>query len=160
MAQFQIPTPKEMIEKIIFNSKWLLIPFYLKLFWTLGRLMYNFFFQGGLSNEDLMATLEDVDIVMIANLVKMIITGSYTSFVDKEHGVEGEKVSSGMLKVKMATSIMGVSAIHLLKTFIDAASPALTMEILYKQLLIHGIFIVGAVALAYIDFLHCKTEKH
>jgi len=154
-------TPKQLLEKVIFGSKWLLIPFYLKLFWTLGKLMYHFFFQGTLSNEDLMSTLEDVDIVMIANLVKMIITGSYTSFVDKEHGVEGEKVSSGMLKVKMATSIMGVSAIHLLKTFIDAASPVLTIEILTKQLLIHGIFIVGALALAVIDYLHVKSEsKH
>ena len=58
-----------------------------------------------------MVTLEDVDIVMIANLVKMIITGSYNSFVSKKHDDENEKVSSGMLKVKMSTSIMGVSAI-------------------------------------------------
>jgi len=56
-----------------------------------------------------MHTLHAVDIVMIANLVKMIITGSYHSFIDKTHNEEIEKVSSGMLKVKMSTSILGVT---------------------------------------------------
>lgn len=149
---------KKLVEGIIFNSKWLLIPFYLKLFWTLIRLMYNFFTHGTLSNEELMTTLEDVDIVMIANLVKMIITGSYNSFVDKSHGVEGEQVSSGALKVKMATSIMGVSSIHLLQTFIDASN--VNMETIWKQIIIHGIFIIGAIVLATVDFLHCKSETH
>lgn len=149
---------KKAIEKVIFGSKWLLIPFYLKLFWTLIRLMYNFFVHGTLTSEQLMGTLEDVDIVMIANLVKMIITGSYNSFVDKSHGVEGEQVSSGALKVKMATSIMGVSSIHLLQTFISAHDAA--MVDIYKQLLIHGIFIVGAIVLATVDYLHCKSENH
>ena len=147
-----------MIETVIFSSKWLLIPFYLKLFLTLGKLMYHFFSEGTLSNEDLMSTLEDVDIVMIANLVKMIITGSYNSFVDKTHSEDAEKVSSGVLKVKMATSIMGVSSIHLLQTFINSAQ--VPIETIYKQLLIHGIFIVGGIVLAFIDYLHVKSEEH
>ncbi len=149
---------KRIIETIIFASKWLLIPFYLKLFWTLGRLMYNFFLHGALSNDDLMSTLEDVDIVMIANLVKMIITGSYNSFVDKYHGVEGEQVSSGALKVKMSTSIMGVSSIHLLQTFINAEH--IDSSVIFKQLIIHVVFIFGAIMLAVIDYLHCKAESH
>ena len=149
---------KKMIETVIFSSKWLLIPFYLKLFLTLGKLMYHFFSEGTLSNEDLMSTLEDVDIVMIANLVKMIITGSYNSFVDKTHSEDAEKVSSGVLKVKMATSIMGVSSIHLLQTFINSAQ--VPIETIYKQLLIDGIFIVGGIVLAFIDYLHVKSEEH
>ena len=149
---------KRIIENVIFSSKWLLIPFYLKLFVTLIKLMYHFFVQGHLGNEDLMSTLEDVDIVMIANLVKMIITGSYNSFVSKAHGVEGEQASSGLLKVKMATSIIGVSAIHLLQTFINSANES--YDTIYKQLMIHGIFIIGALALAFIDYLHCKTDTY
>ncbi len=149
---------KKLIEIIIFGSRWLLIPFYFKLFYTLCKLMYHFFVDGSVSNEDVMATLKDVDIVMIANLVKMIITGSYNSFVDKTHGFEGENVSSGALKVKMASSIVGVSSIHLLQTFISAEK--FSVELIYKQLLIHAIFIVGAVLLAWIDYLHCKTEKY
>lgn len=149
---------KKIIEDIIFASKWLLIPFYFKLFWTLTKLMYHFFMNGDLSNEDLMSTLTDVDIVMIANLVKMIITGSYNSFVDKSHGVEGEQVSSGALKVKMATSVMGVSLIHLLQTFINAQH--VSSNVIIKQMAIHLLFIIGSLALALIDFLHYKTEKH
>ena len=118
-------------------------------------LMYSFFTQGSLSNEMLMSTLEAVDIVMIANLVKMIIVGSYTSFVDKTHE-EGEHTSSGALKVKMASSILGVSSVHLLQTFIN--SEHVSMETIYKQLMIHGIFIVGTIVLATVDYLHNKTQ--
>lgn len=149
---------KKFIENVIFSSKYWLIPFYLKLFLTLTKLLYHFVVQGHLSNEDLMSALEDVDIVMIANLVKMIITGSYNSFVDKSHGVEGEQVSSGALKVKMSTSIMGVSSIHLLQTFVNAEH--VEIDVIYKQLIIHGIFIIGAFVLAIIDYLHEKSEKH
>ncbi len=150
-------TIKSLLEKIIFGSKWILVPFFLKLLWTLLKLMYHFFNEGHLSNEDLMQTLEDVDIVMIACLVKMIITGSYHSFVSKTHGFDGEQVSSGALKIKMSTSIMGVSSIHLLKTFIDSQN--IPMETIYKQLFIHGMFILGSIVFAYIDFMHVKSEK-
>jgi len=154
----RITNLKDIIEKVIFFSRWLLIPFYLKLFYTLTLLLYQFVIEGHLSNEILMQTLEDVDIVMIANLVKMIITGSYNSFVSKDHSENTEKVSSGLLKVKMSTSIMGVSSIHLLKSFIE--SPTLDWDIIHKQVYIHLIFIVGSLVLAYIDYLHEKTVKH
>lgn len=148
---------KEGIVSLIFFSKWLLIPFYIRLCWTLIVLLYHFFPDGHISSEHLMETLEAVDIVMVANLVKMIITGSYNSFVDKYHGIEGEKVSSGALKVKMSTSIMGVSSVHLLQTFI--AADKTDWATIYKQLAIHGIFIIGAIILAMIDFLHVKAES-
>lgn len=154
---------KDLVEKVIFNSKWLLIPFYLKLFYTLARLLYFFVFHGEITNEELMGALHAVDSVMIANLVKMIITGSYNSFVSKNHSEETEKVSSGMLKVKMATSIMGVTSIHLLQTFInvDINHAAVTWEIIYKQVFIHGTIIVGSLILAVIDYLHCLSDsKH
>ena len=147
---------KSFIEKIIFSSKWLLIPFYLYLFWTLLSLMRHFVTDGHISNEILMATLEAVDVVMIANLVKMIITGSYNSFVDKNHEEASEKVSSGLLKVKMSTSIMGVSSIHLLQTFISAET--IVWDVVWKQVLIHGVFILGSAFLAWIDYLHHKSE--
>ncbi len=148
MKNFYLIKFKDLVEKLIFASKWMLVPFYIKLMWTLVILLYDFVTEGHISNEDMMSTLEDVDIVMIANLVKMIITGSYHSFVTKDHG-EDEHASSGVLKIKMATSIIGVSAIHLLQTFIDAHN--IPMEDVYKQIMIHGMFIIGAVALAFID---------
>ena len=156
---------KKLIESFIFSSRWLLIPFYIGLF--AAMLIYMFVYvkeivhlvkEVGLLNKDaiMLSILEIVDIVMIANLVKMIITGSYNSFVDKNHGVQGENVGSGALKVKMSTSLMGVSSIHLLQSFINAHN--VPWDELYKQIYIHAVFIVGAIALAVIDFLHEKSE--
>lgn len=149
---------KYYVKTIIFYSKWLVIPFLIKLFFTLGILLYHFVLENHISNEDLMSTLEAVDTVMIATLVKMIITGSYHSFVDKNHGEPGENSSSGLLKVKLASSIMGVTSIHLLQTFINVEH--LSWDTINKQLIIHGIFMVGCLVLAIVDYLHCKSETH
>jgi uncharacterized protein (TIGR00645 family) len=149
---------KHYVKTIIFYSKWLVIPFLIKLFFTLGILLYHFVLENHISNEDLMSTLEAVDTVMVASLVKMIITGTYHSFVDKNHGEPGENSSSGLLKVKLASSIMGVTSIHLLQTFINVEH--LTWDTINKQLIIHGIFMVGCLVLAIVDYLHCKSEAH
>lgn len=156
---------KKIIEKILFNSRWLLIPFYLGLMVALAIYMMVdikeiFNFAAGFKDIDketsMLVLLELVDIAMIANLVKMIITGSYNSFVDKDHGYTGENASSGILKVKMATSLIGVSSIHLLQTFINAERVEwITLE---KQLWIHGTFLVGSLILAVIEYLHVKSE--
>lgn len=150
---------KEFVEKIIFNIKWLLIPAYLNLAWYLAKLLFNFIVVQHVSNKTLMECLEAVDIVMIANLIVMIITGSYTSSVSKTHNGETEKTSSGMLKVKMATSILGVTTVHLLKTFIECSNKTVPdWDMIYKQAFIHGLFMVGSLILAIIDYLHCKTS--
>jgi len=86
----------------------------------------------------------------------MIITGSYNSFVDKSHAAEGEKVSSGMLKVKMAMSIIGVSSIHLLQSFIYAHK--VEWGELYMQLTIHAAFLIGYIIMAVGNFFHEKME--
>ena len=145
----------------------MLIPFYLGLIVVMT--IYTFVYVkeifhlvaeiGDITKENVMLMiLELVDIVMIANLVKMIITGSYNSFVDKSHGITGENISSGMLKVKMSTSLIGVSSIHLLQTFINAS--AISWDELNKQMLIHGSFLVGSLILAIIDYLHEKSEAN
>lgn len=147
----------KIIEFIIFRvSKQLLVPFYFYLLYTLIKVAVEFYLHGHLGNEHLMETLEAVDVVMIANLIVMIITGSYNSFVSKEHDYDGEKIGSGMLKVKMASSIMGVSSIHLLSAFIDSTNTS--WDDIFKQCLIHAMFIIGCIALSYVDFLHSKSE--
>ena len=157
---------KELVATSIFASKWLLLPFYFGLFVSLGVYAWVYIKEiihlvsetKTITKELVMlSTLELVDIVMIANLVKMIITGSYHSFVDKDHGESTENLGSGMLKVKMSTSLVGVSSIHLLQTFIH---PHHKWEDLQKQLWIHGMFLVGSLILAIIDFLHHKSEQH
>jgi uncharacterized membrane protein YqhA len=62
---------KHYVKTIIFYSKWLVIPFLIKLFFTLGILLYHFILENHISNEDLMSTLEAVDTVMVASLVNL-----------------------------------------------------------------------------------------
>lgn len=153
------------IEKFIISSKWMLIPFYTGLILTLGQFTVSYFglifeslssFTHYSKNEVILQMLEVIDVVMIANLAKMIIVGSYNSFVKKFPSEMSENISSGMLKIKMSTSLIGVSSIHLLKDFISAEH--LPWDVLYKQLAIHTAFIVGALALSFMEYLHNKTK--
>lgn len=146
---------KDIVEDVVFSIKWLLIPFYLKLFWTLGLFLIAFW-RGTSNTEDIIHVLEDIDVVMIANLIKMIVTGSYSSFIDSQHGEENEKTSAGVMKVKMAGTLVGVSSIFLLKEFL--ASGDLPSTVLTKLLLIHAAFLGGALILAIVDYLHLKSH--
>ena len=157
-------TIKTFIEEVIFNARWLLIPFYLGLILVLCLYEYAFakqvlsiFTLNSITTESMMlVVLEAVDVVMIANLVKMIISGSYNSFVSKSHGYQNENASSGMLKVKMSMSIIGVSSIHLLQSFV--AAEHIPMEVITKQLMIHGAFIIGTLIIAIVEYLHVKGD--
>lgn len=157
---------KKFIEKTLFGSKWLLIPFYLGL--IIAQVVYLYWYSQDVihmlthapsigKEEGMLIILELVDVVMIANLIKMIISGSYTSFISKDHSETAEKASSGLLKVKMGTSLVGVSSIHLLQSFINAEK--ISAETLNKQMYIHATFLIGAIVLAVIDFLHEKSES-
>lgn len=146
---------KKGIEFIIFRVRWMLIPFYFKLFWTLARLLYAFY-QGHVTMELQIATLEDIDIVMIANLVKMIITGSYHSFVSKEHAFLNENNSSGELKAKIMSSIVIICVISSFKDFIEAGS--ISWDQICKHLVILLTFILSAWILTRIEYVHVKSE--
>lgn len=150
-------TCRNIVHFFIFETRWILIPFYLKLVWTLFFFLYRFIF-GEVGSEDVVRVLQDVDVVMIANLVKMIITGSYTSFVDKTHVSTIEKISSSALKVKMATSLIGVSSIHLLQQFLKEPETMHDWNFLIKLITIHVVFLAGALILSVIDLFHAKAE--
>jgi uncharacterized protein (TIGR00645 family) len=99
-----------------------------------------------------------IDVVMISNLLIMVIVGGYETFVSRLR-LEGhpdqpewlDHVNASVLKVKLATAIIGISSIHLLKTFINA--PNLTQHTLMWQTLIHITFLASAIAIAYTDKL-------
>lgn len=150
---------KKVIERIIFGSRYVLIVCYFKLIYTLILLIIKFVGDGKLEPHDVIRALEDVDIVMVANLVKSIITGSYNSFVSKEHGYLGENVSSGTLKVKMGTSLIGISSILLLQIFLSTIT-AVTWDTIYKLLSLHAAFLVSSLVLAVIELIHCKSEYY
>lgn len=151
-------------EAIIFNVRWLLITFYLGLVVIL--LLYGLAYTKEIfhlvvaslqlsTDEMKIVVLDVVDVVMIANLVKMIITGSYNSFISKDHKYNNENISSGMLKIKIGTSILVVSAIHLLKEFVNKTTD---WDNLHKQLLIYSAFLVTALVLGILEYLHVKSE--
>jgi uncharacterized protein (TIGR00645 family) len=99
-----------------------------------------------------------IDVVMISNLLIMVIVGGYETFVSRlrleNHPDQPEwlsHVNANVLKVKLATAIIGISSIHLLKSFISAGT--LSHHTLLWQTVIHVVFLVSAVAIALIDRL-------
>jgi uncharacterized protein (TIGR00645 family) len=99
-----------------------------------------------------------IDVVMISNLLIMVIVGGYETFVSRmnlqDHPDQPEwlsHVNASVLKVKLATAIIGISSIHLLKTFINAAN--YTDKVLLWQTVIHLAFLLSALAIAYTDRL-------
>ena len=112
----------------------------------------------------MLVVLALIDVVMISNLLIMVIIGGYETFVSRlnlaDHPDQPEwlsHVNASVLKVKLATAIIGISSIHLLKTFINAAN--YTDKVLMWQTLIHVAFLFSALAIAYADRLMVHTAK-
>jgi uncharacterized protein (TIGR00645 family) len=120
-------------------------------------------------NETLimLVVLALIDVVMISNLLIMVIVGGYETFVSRMN-LEGHRdqpewldhVNASVLKVKLGTAIIGISSIHLLKTFINAAN--YDVKVLMWQTLIHITFLLSALAIAYTDRILISTQalKH
>lgn len=105
-----------------------------------------------------------IDVVMISNLLIMVIVGGYETFVSRmqleKHPDQPEwlsHVNASVLKVKLGTAIIGISSIHLLKTFINAA--AYDAKTLLAQTGIHIAFLLSAMAIAYCDRLMQPSEN-
>ena len=97
-----------------------------------------------------------IDVVMISNLLIMVIVGGYETFVSRMHLYRHPDqpewlghVNASVLKVKLGLSIIGISSIHLLKTFISAAN--YSEKVLMWQTIIHCVFLLSALAIAYTD---------
>ncbi|HSD17407.1 MAG TPA: TIGR00645 family protein [Thermomonas sp.] len=123
---------------LIFSSRWLQLPLYLGLIVAQG--VYVFLFLKELSHlvtdirildeqQVMLLVLGLIDVVMISNLLMMVIVGGYETFVSRmrleRHPDQPEwlsHVNASVLKVKLAMAIIGISSIHLLKTFIEAGT--------------------------------------
>lgn len=151
----------------MFWSRWLQAPLYLGLIVAQGVYVYHFLHElwhlvshtTRLSETQIMlVVLGLIDVVMIANLLLMVIVGGYETFVSRlrleAHPDKPEwlsHVNAGVLKVKLAMALIGISSIHLLKSFINA--PNMTSETLKWQVIIHITFLVSALAMAATDRL-------
>ncbi|VWX63520.1 conserved membrane hypothetical protein [Burkholderiales bacterium 8X] len=114
----------------------------------------------------MLVVLALIDVVMISNLLIMVIVGGYETFVSRMN-LEGHRdqpewlshVNASVLKVKLATAIIGISSIHLLKTFINADN--YTDRVLIAQTVIHITFLLSAMAIAYTDkLMSAPPAKH
>ena len=189
---------------LIFSSRWLQLPLYLGLIVAQG--VYVFLFLKELwhliheapvltEQSIMLIVLGLIDVVMISNLLVMVIVGGYETFVSRLR-LEGHPdqpewlshVNASVLKVKLAMAIIGISSIHLLKTFIEAgalgglplcstaagvdAAKALvdagsaqrgcstvTEAGVMWQTIIHTIFILSAIGIAWTDRLMARTLK-
>ena len=111
----------------------------------------------------MLVVLALIDVVMISNLLIMVIVGGYETFISRMN-LEGHPdqpewlshVNASVLKVKLATAIIGISSIHLLKTFINAAN--YSDKVLIAQTAIHITFLLSAMAIAYTDRLMTNTR--
>jgi len=185
---------------LIFASRWLQVPLYLGL--IVAQCVYVFLFGKELwhllhdatrlgEQQIMLIVLGLIDVVMISNLLIMVIVGGYETFVSRlnldGHPDQPEwlsHVNASVLKVKLAMSIIGISSIHLLKTFIGAGNlggmplcpPELmgtaatqigntscalfTAEGVLWQTIIHCVFILSAIGIAWADkLMYGDTSK-
>jgi uncharacterized protein (TIGR00645 family) len=105
-----------------------------------------------------------IDVVMISNLLIMVIVGGYETFVSRmyleDHPDQPEwlsHVNASVLKTKLAMAIIGISSIHLLKTFINAQS--YDAKTIIAQTCIHAVFLLSAMAIAYTDRIMTNTQS-
>ncbi len=156
----------------IFASRWLQVPLYLGLIVAQG--VYVILFLKELwhlvthvatfgEQEIMLVVLGLIDVVMISNLLIMVIIGGYETFVSRLR-LEGhpdqpewlDHVNASVLKIKLAMAIIGISSIHLLRTFIEAGAlgsgkSGYTESGVMWQTIIHVVFILSAVGIAAVE---------
>lgn len=162
------------IENIILASRWLLVVFYLGLTLALG--LYAISFLRKLwEYADKVMVLEETDAILkilslidaslVASLVVMVIISGYENFVSRFDGIEDKstelawlgKIDANSLKIKVASTIVAISSIHLLQVFLNADK--FTDGKLMWLTLIHLTFVLSALLLAYIDKVMAGTKK-
>ena len=160
------------IPLLIFSSRWLQLPLYVGL--IVAQCVYVLLFLKELwhlvahswefgEQQIMLVVLGLIDVVMISNLLVMVIVGGYETFVSRLR-LEGHPdnpewlshVNSGILKVKLAMAIIGISSIHLLRTFIEAgaigtATGRVSETGVMWQTIIHMAFIASAIGIAWVD---------
>lgn len=157
MIKLQLKRLQSLVEVLIFNAKWILSVFYFGLiallcvfaFNTVREILETLRHPGTLTVEILM---EFLDKAMIANLVRTVITGSWHSFVNKNHGVPNENISGGMLKVKLSTSLVMIAAVHMLRIFLESHN-------IREQIMLIVLFIAASLSMVFVEYMHMKIEK-
>lgn len=155
--------PTAFFANVIVASQWLQAPLYFGLIIAQGIYVFQFCIElfhlvhglGSFDDQEIMLmVLGLIDVVMISNLLIMVIIGGYHTFVAKIHFSEQNPpdwlnhINASTMKVKLSMALIGISSIHLLKSFIDIEK--LSKHDVYIQMGIHFLFVISAIGLAYI----------
>ena len=169
---------ERILERLLFNSRWLLAPFYLMLVAALcvllikaGQETWHFMLHALSATESdvILGVLALVDLTLTGSLIVIVIFSGYENFVSKIDTADDEDRPSWMgtvdfsgLKMKLIASIVAISAIYLLKSFMNIGKPGHPLDEagLMWAVIIHLTFVASGVLLAVMDWVAAKTDKH
>jgi uncharacterized protein (TIGR00645 family) len=162
------------IEGVIFASRWLMAPVYLGLVASLGILVYTFLSElarevpnvSSMSETDvILLVLTLVDLSLAGNLVLIVIFSGYENFVSRIEAAQHKDRPSWMgtldfsgLKIKLASSIVAISGIHLLKVFMNVDDYSQVQ--LFWLTMIHLTFVVSGLCFALMDWIQSCAARH
>ena len=166
-------------ERLIFASRWLIAPMYLGLIAVLGMMVVVFLRQTAYyipqaltmtAETAILAALSLIDLTLAANLLLIVIFSGYENFVSRlDLGDDAERpawmgtVDFSGLKMKLIASIVAISAIDLLKRFMELGRPGsepLADRELAWLVTIHVVFVISGLLMALMDWLAAKVDKH
>ncbi len=161
------------IEGFLFASRWLMAPIYVGLVLTLVALLAKFFQEllhflphvlEMSETQVILAVLTFVDISFAASLLVMIIVSGYENFVSRIDTGTADRpswmgqIDFGGQKLKLISSIVAISGIHLLKSFMNIEN--VDRDALMWMVITHIVFVLSGVLLALMDWLHEKAGEH
>lgn len=164
---------KTIIGHTFFMGRWLQLPLYLGLLIILAAYVYRYIIElfhlvaniNGFDDTHIMlGVLDLIDVVMIANLLIMVVLGGYETFVSRldldTHPDQPEwldHLDAGAMKIKLALALIGISSIHLLRTFIDPSKQ--TNDAVMWQILIHLTLLLSVLSIAYANRLLASSKE-
>lgn len=177
LAQAKKPRAEVLLETGLFHARWLMAPFYVGLVLALAALLFVFGKKlilalptvGAMSAEDaILLVLSLIDLSLAGNLLLIVIFSGYENFVSKIDTANHEDRPSWMgtvdfsgLKMKLIASIVAISAISLLKAFMQLSEgQGISDRSLLWLVVIHVTFVVSGVLLALMDWLAAKVDRH
>ena len=172
------PRIERWLEAGLFNARWLMAPFYIGLALSLGVLAFIFarefvievphlIMEGGDAEDAILLVLTLIDMSLAGNLLLIVIFSGYENFVSKmDEAVHPDRpawmgtVDFSGLKMKLIASIVAISAISLLKAFMQLPGRPMDIATLQWQVVVHLTFVSSGVLLALMDWLTSKSTTH
>ncbi|NVP55071.1 TIGR00645 family protein [Mycoplana rhizolycopersici] len=159
-----------LVERIILSSRWILVAFYLGLVAALAVYAVSFAYKlikvakNAFVFDDadmILAMLGLIDAALVASLILMVMISGYENFVSRFDEAEADvsflgKLDSGSLKIKVASSIVAISSIHLLQVFLNAQQYT-DMQLMWLTFM-HLAFVISAVLLGYLERIMAQLK--